>query len=490
MIMLPASIRLRLSIWYGIALCAILVIFGTVLYMMMAERLRDQVDRSLEETARVAIQSLDEHRFGPFLLLNDVSDAFPELAVLDKFFQIFGPSGKITIQSANLKRTEIPLSRTALHAAFEGKTTFESARLPGMAPIRLVSVPMRHGTTLVNILQVGTSLQPTEETLHRLLLILIATVPVALLVALAGGWFLASRALQPVQDITKAAQRIAAGDLSQRLAVPQAAPDPKPDTGDPGATAMGDEIGQLAATFNDMIARLDVSFRQIRQFSLDASHELRTPLTVMKGETELALRRPRAAPEYRAVLESSLEEIDRMTRIVDELLFLSRADLGEVRLARDPVRLDTLVQDIERQAIVLGSLGPGAPQVQIVEGPVEPISVLGDELRLRELLLNLVDNAIKYSNPGGKVELSLTRLGATAQLSVKDAGIGIKPEDHARVFDRFYRTDAARSHTKSGTGLGLSICAWIAQAHNGRIEVQSAPGQGSTFTVVLPAAPA
>jgi signal transduction histidine kinase len=491
MTMLPASIRLRLSIWYGIALSGILVIFGAVLYMVMAERLKDQVDRSLEDTARVAIQALEQHRYGPFLLLNDVSDAFPELAVLDKFFQIFGPTGKITIQSVNLKRTDIPLSRTALQSAFEGKTTFESARLPGMAPIRLVSVPIRHGTTLVNILQVGTSLQPTEETLHRLLLILIATIPIALLVALAGGWFLAGRALRPVQNITQAAQRIAAGDLTQRLAMPDTTALAEQHGGGGGSVRerKTDEIGELAATFNDMIARLDVSFRQIRQFSLDASHELRTPLTVMKGETELALRRPRSAPEYRAVLESSLEEIDRMTRIVDELLFLSRADLGEVRMAREPVRLDALVQDVQRQATVLGGMATGAPQIEIVSGSVEPATVLGDELRLRELLLNLVDNALKYSNAGGKVELSLTRCGTMAHLSVKDTGIGINPEELGRIFDRFYRTDGARAHAKTGTGLGLSICAWIAQAHNGRIDVQSAPGQGSTFTVVLPAAP-
>jgi len=490
MTMLPASIRLRLSLWYGIALSGILVIFGAVLYMMMAERLRAQVDRSLADTARVAIQALEQHRYGPFLLLNDISDAFPELAVLDKFFQIFGPTGKITIQSVNLKRTDIPLSRTALQSAFDGKTTFESARLPGMAPIRLVSVPIRHGGTLVNILQVGTSLQPTEETLHRLLLILIATIPIALLVALAGGWFLAGRSLRPVQSITQAAQRIAAGDLSQRLVMPDASPRLEHPWEGGGSALKGsrDEIGELAATFNDMIARLDVSFRQIRQFSLDASHELRTPLTVMKGETELALRRQRTAPEYRAVLESSLEEIDRMTRIVDELLFLSRADLGEVRMAREPVRLDALVQDVQRQATVLGGMATGGSQVQIVGGPVEPVTVLGDELRLRELLLNLVDNALKYSNPGGKVELSLTRSGAVAHLSVKDTGIGINSEDHVRIFGRFYRTDAARSHTKTGTGLGLSICAWIAQAHQGRIDVQSTPGQGSTFTVVLPAA--
>jgi two-component system OmpR family sensor kinase len=481
------SIRLRLTLWYGTVLLLVLLLFAAVVYMVMAERLQDQVDRSLEETARVAIRSLEERRFGPFLLLEDISEAFPELAVLDKFFQIFGPSGTITIQSSNLKRTEIPLSRTALEAAVKGQTTFESARYARMAPLRLVSVPIRHGGTLVNILQVGTSLQPIEETLHRLLLILLAAVPAALVAALGAGWFLARRALRPVQSITAAARRIAAGDLSQRLQVQSS---DSPD-GSKQHVYRTDEIGQLAATFNDMIARLEVSFRQIRQFSLDASHELRTPLTVMKGETELALRRSRTEEEYRAVLESSLEEIDRMSRIVDELLFLSRADLGEVRMTRAPVRVDGLLQDVQRHAPVLGGLvgdGRHAQIVEIITGPLEPVTVMGDELRLRELVLNLVDNAVKYSHPGGKVQVSLVRAGQKARLSIKDEGIGIAPEEQAHIFDRFYRTEAARAHAKTGTGLGLSICAWIAQAHDGRIEVQSEPGAGSTFTVVLPVA--
>ena len=205
----------------------------------------------------------------------------------------------------------------------------------------------------------------------------------------------------------------------------------------------------------------------------------------MKGETELALRRPRSAEDYQRVLESSLEEIDRMTRIVDELLFLSRADLGEVKLESIPVRLDTLVEDIHRQATLLGQ----EQDVQVTLGTVTPATVRGDELRLRELLLNLVDNAIKYSQPGGKVEISLVTEGTIARLSVLDHGIGIPPDAQARIFDRFYRTDAARAHAKKGTGLGLSICKWIAEAHHGRIEVQSTEGEGSRFTVVLPLEP-
>jgi len=477
---MPAmSLRLRLTLWYGMVLLLVLLVFASAVYMVMAERLRDQVDRSLEETARVAIRALEERRFGPFLLLQDISEAFPELAVLDKFFQIFGPTGTITIQSANLKRTEIPLSRMALEAAIKGQTTFESARYTGTAAVRLISVPILHGGTLVNIVQVGTSLQPIEETLHRLLLILLATVPAAVLAAVGAGWFVARRALRPVRNITDAARRIAAGDLSQRLQVSAA------DAAE-RRVYRADEIGQLAETFNDMIARLEVSFRQIRQFSLDASHELRTPLTVMKGETELALRRSRTEQEYRAVLESSLEEIDRMSRIVDELLFLSRADLGEVRMAKAPVRLDLLLQDVQRHSAVLGGLAGEGRQVEITSVILEPVTVMGDELRLRELVLNLVDNAVKYSHRGGTVELSLARAGSEARLSVRDEGIGIAPEEQARIFDRFYRTEAARAHAKAGTGLGLSICAWITQAHEGRIEVESKPGVGSTFTVVLP----
>jgi heavy metal sensor kinase len=300
------------------------------------------------------------------------------------------------------------------------------------------------------------------------LILLVVAIPIALTVSLAGGWFLAGRALRPVDEITLAAQRIAAGDLSQRLSM----------------TAAHDEIGRLAATFNNMIGRLDASFRQIRQFTSDASHELRTPLTVMKGETDLILRRSRPMEDYKSVLESNLEEIDRMTRIVDELLFLSRADTGEVKIEALPVALQALVEDVHRQATLLGH----DQNIEVMLGTVMPVVVQGDDLRLRELLLNLVENAMKYSHPGGKVEIALLKDGREARLSITDHGIGIAPADHKKIFQRFFRTDVARTHTKKGTGLGLAICAWIADLHKGRVEVQSDLGQGSTFTVVLPLA--
>ncbi|TAJ10238.1 MAG: HAMP domain-containing protein [Nitrospirae bacterium] len=464
------SIRARLSFWYGSALALSLVLFAALLYGVMARDLREQIDRSLEQAAAVAVQALELHGVGPTLPFEDLAAEFPELAVLDKFFQIFSPAGRVTIQSPNVRRHEIPLSRAALEAALAGQATLESARFKGESPIRILSVPIRRGGLLVNIVQVGTSLHPVDHTLRRMLEVFLIAAPFALLVALAGGWFLAGRALRPVEAITEAAERIAGGDLSQRLTIPPSQ----------------DEIGRLVATFNKMIARLDASFQQVRRFSADASHELRTPLTVMRGETELALRRPRSAEDYRIVLESSLEEIGRLSRIVDDLLFLSRADLGQVPVQSAPVRLDTLLQDIQQQASVLGQ----DRQIQVTAGPLEPVTVLGDELRLRELLLNLVDNAVAYSRQGGTVELRLTQDRTEARLTVADSGIGIPPEEQARIFDRFYRTDTARAHSKKGTGLGLAICQWIVESHKGRIEVESTVGKGSRFTVILPLAPA
>ncbi|MBI3355188.1 MAG: HAMP domain-containing protein [Nitrospirae bacterium] len=363
----------------------------------------------------------------------------------------------------------MPLSRTALETTFNGRTIFESAKYPNEPPLRLISVPIIYRGNLLYIVQVGTSMESIEEILRRFLILLIVAMPIALAVSLAAGWFLAGRALRPVDAITLAAQRIAAGDLSQRLTM----------------STTPDEIGRLAGMFNDMIGRLDASFRQIRQFTSDASHELRTPLTVMKGETELVLRRPRPLEDYQSVLESNLEEIDRMTHIVDELLFLSRADMGEVKMELVPVALESLVEDIHRQATLLGQ----DRNIEVMLGTVMPAMVQGDELRLRELLLNLVENAVKYSRPGGKVEIGLVTDGQQAILSVTDQGIGIAPKDHQRIFDRFFRTDEARAHTKKGTGLGLAICSWIAESHRGRINVQSDMGQGSTFTVALPLAP-
>src|SRR2546428_9763304 len=228
-------LRVRLRLWYGTALALVLVVFGGTLYAVLARGLRDQIDRSLEGAAAVAVRAMEQHRTGLFLPFEDLAAEFPELAVLDKTFQIFSPAGKITIQSLNLGRQDIPLSRTALESALNGQATFESVRFQDGSMFRLLSVPIRENGALVNIVQVGTSLQPVEEMLHRLVLVLLVSVPIALAAALGGGWFLADRALRPVEAITQAAQRLAAGGLTPRLAVPSASDEiRRPAPGRPG----------------------------------------------------------------------------------------------------------------------------------------------------------------------------------------------------------------------------------------------------------------
>ena len=459
------SIRIRLTIWYGGGLALIMLLFATSLYLVMSKALHDQIDQSLKDAASAAAHFLEEHRFGPFLFLEDLTQTLPELARLDKVFQIFGPQGTVTLQSANIKNFDIPLSDQAMQSALKSEAVYESVRFHDEIPIRLLSHPIYHGESLVNILRVGTSLRPVEKMLDRLIFVLQIGSPLAVLVSMFGGWLLAGRALRPVNNITDTAQRIAAGDLTQRIHI-----------------SSTDEIGRLASTFNDMIGRLESSIRQIRQFSADASHELRTPLTITKGETELALRKNRTPEVYREVLESNLEEIDRMSRIVDELLFLSRADLGEIKIAKDPVQLEHLIQEIQHQAQILGK----DREVETVIRHLEPAEVAGDEWRLRELLLNIVDNAVKYSQEKGQIEINLEQTDTMAKLSVKDNGIGISPDDQKMIFDRFFRSDAARAHVQKGTGLGLAICKWITESHQGNIQVESTLGQGSRFTITLP----
>jgi len=244
----------------------------------------------------------------------------------------------------------------------------------------------------------------------------------------------------------------------------------------------GDELDRLAQTLNKMLGRLNVAFQEVRQFSADASHELQTPLTVLKGEIEVGLRSPRRPEEYQAILRSALEETDRIARLVEGLLLLSRSDAGVLRMDRRPVKLKDLIEEVIQEFQPLA----GSHSVKLRIGPMEPAQIQGDPDHLRRLLLNLLDNGIKYTRPGGSVEISLRRDEKFAILQVSDTGMGIAKEDQEKVFRRFYRTAAARAQGEIGSGLGLAIARSIVEAHGGRIQVESAVGKGSHFTIFLP----
>jgi heavy metal sensor kinase len=289
-------------------------------------------------------------------------------------------------------------------------------------------------------------------------------VPAALL-ALAGGWWLMKKSLAPVAGLTLAAEKISAHNLSERL--------PR--------TRSGDEFDRLTVVFNDMLARLDDSFNRIREFTLHASHELKTPLTVLCGETETALRDASLLPAERERFVSQLDELQRLTRIVDGLTLLAKADAGQVALKVEPLQFDELVRDNFADAQILAE--PHGIQVELTG--CEAITLPGDRHRLRQLLLNLTDNAVKYNEPQGHITMSLQRAGNLAQFTIANTGPGIPQESLPRIFDRFYRGDPAHGNEVDGCGLGLSIAKWIVSAHQGTIRIESTPAQLTTVIVRL-----
>jgi signal transduction histidine kinase len=288
----------------------------------------------------------------------------------------------------------------------------------------------------------------------------------AIALGLLGGWWITRKALAPVTSLTKAVEKVHDGNLREQL----------PRTGN------GDELDRLTEVFNAMTARLDGSFQRIREFTLHASHELKTPLTVMRGELETVLREENFTPAQKEWILSQMDEIERLAKIVDGLTLLTKADAGQVKLKFEPVRLDDLVRENVADAKILAQ-----PQnVRVNLGTCDQLNISGDRHRLRQLLLNLADNAIKYNCPNGTVAISLQRNNGFAELKIENTGAGLSPELQSRVFDRFFRGDSSHSNSVDGCGLGLSIAQWITQAHHGTIAFASEPDKRTVVTVTLP----
>lgn len=308
----------------------------------------------------------------------------------------------------------------------------------------------------------------SERGMQEILEIFLAIAIPAAVLSVAGGWWLMRKSFAPLSELTRAAESITERNLAGKL----------PRSGN------GDELDRLAEVLNRMTARLNDSFQYIRGFTLHASHELKTPLTVMHGELETALRDEDSTltPAQRDRLLSQLDEVQRLSKIVDGLTLLTKADAGEVKLASEPLRLDELVRDAHADTLILGE--PRGVKVELAA--CEELTVLGDRHRLRQLLLNLADNAVKYNESGGSISMSLSRENGSAKFAMANSGPGIRAEDLPRVFDRFFRGDPAHSNATEGCGLGLSVAQWIASAHHGSIDIKSEPSKQTVVTVRLP----
>lgn len=305
-----------------------------------------------------------------------------------------------------------------------------------------------------------------SQDMEDLVGILCVTVLPAVVLGLVGGWWLTRQALAPVAAVTRAAERIHDRNLHEQL----------PRSGN------GDELDQLTEVFNAMTARLHDSFQRIREFTLHASHELKTPLTILHGEMETAMTEEPLTDSQRERIASELDEVQRLAKIVDGLTLLTKADAGQIQLKREPLQFDDIVRDVFADAQILAK--PESIQVQLTT--CEPVTIQGDRHRLRQLLLNLIDNAIKYNAPRGLVTIALARVHDYAELTVTNTGPGIPHTSLPRVFDRFYRADQAHSDTVEGCGLGLSIAQWIVSAHGGQIQIASEPEVKTSVVVRLP----
>lgn len=464
----PLSVRIRLTLWYTGVLCAILLVISGLSYSLLRLALRKDLDTSLLTVAEVI-------RDTGYSAVGAVPGADPEATIreilgpefYDKFFQLVDLQGKPGARSPHLPAAALPLSDRARANAARGARTFETVRLGSGEPVRLVTLPIIRDGQLVQLVQVGISTQRAERSLGRYLETLLVLIPLGIGLAAAGGLAIARTALRPVDAMSQTARRITGEDLVERVTL----------------RGTGDELDRLADTFNAMLARLQSAFVQMRRFTADAAHELRTPLTALRGGIEVALRSPRSEDEYRRVLRSSLEEVERLVRLAEDLLLLSRFSAG-AGAARARVDLEPLLLD----ALDVATRLAHDRELALKLGAVTPAVVLGDAGALRRAVLNLVENAVKYTPDGGTIELALTHDGGHASIVVRDTGVGIDPAEAEQIFQPFVRLDAARARETGGTGLGLSIARSIATAHGGALTVESTPGAGSAFTLRLPLA--
>jgi two-component system OmpR family sensor kinase len=454
------SIRTRLTMWYTAVLTVFIVALGILVYAVLAFNLIAGLDRTLRDTSNQVVSTA---RVRSFLDIQVIT--IPELDVFGSsvYVEVLNLDREVVRKSANLQRFARELDDVGLRWAESTHRPLTRDVRSGGAHLRVLTVPLLVDDQLAGYLQVGTLRDPVDTALRQLLVVLVLGGLLAILASAVVGRWLATHALGPIDTITQTALAISrADDLDKRI--PQAGPQ--------------DEVGRLATTFNIMLDRLEGLFRAQQRFVADISHELRSPLTTIRGNVDLLRRMNCVDPPS---LDAIQAETERMTRLVGDLLLLAQADAGQL-IRQERVELDTLMLEVFRQ------VRPLAEGIEVSIGEEDQATILGDPDRLKQLVLNLVDNAIKYTPAGGKVTLGLRRAGRWAVLTVSDTGIGIPAQELPHIFERFYRVDKARSRAAGGTGLGLSIAQWIVQAHGGRIEVQSEAGQGTTFTVWLPLA--
>lgn len=479
-----SSIRTRIANRFAVLILTAVAIFAGTVYAARRAGAQAELERQARQRADLALQLMGQAGASQFTVGEGVSKTGflrPALDAIPGYLAVYARDGALEYSSPSVRALSAYLQGEAITELARGDyESFEAymreARRTGVS----VRFSLRNDAGVLLALRdptgrqvvVGVSEKEANTSWREILGSALVALPFIVLLSVLGAYLLAGNVLAPVDRIRQEVEAITDGrSLHRRVNV----------EGD-------DEMSRLTSTLNAMIGRLETSFAGLRRFTADASHELKTPLAVLRADVERAMGAPSQSNEQLVALEEALQETTRMSALVDSLLTLARADEGRFDLYREPVDLQDIAREVYETGLMLGELG----SQKVTMPHAEPATVLGDRMRLRQLFMNLVENAIKYTPKGGAVQLSLKVEGERALFAVKDSGIGISAADLPHIFERFWRADRARSRVaeRSGNGLGLAISQWIAQAHGGSLTVVSRLHRGSTFTADLPLAPA
>jgi heavy metal sensor kinase len=475
----PPGIRAQLILWYTSVFAVILLIAGMLFYLQLQDSLSNSFDTTLQTQAQMIDEDIveDIHEAQGRITIQNEAATMPDFNIdisnkLTHYRSSFGPMiGLFNAQGKPVRETttfrELLIPPNSILNSMHGNSWIGSTTNRSGSPMRLYSQPLLVNGKVFAIIEVAQSLGDLHDTLKRVTKELLKLGLVVLFFSAMGIYIFTYRAFAPIRRLIQTARAIKAGDLRKRVQVPRAQ----------------DEVRFLAVTLNEMIAHLDEMFTRQRRFVADASHELRTPIAAIRSKTDVALLQTNLPDEYAVVLQEINAETVRLSHLINDLLALARGDEGQTHFEHEPVQLNRLAETVVANAEALAIERRVALRVRIAG----PVTILGDETRLIQMIINLLDNAILYTNAGGSVTLTLMQTQTHVVLTIQDTGIGIAPEHLPHIFERFYRADPAHTKTERGSsGLGLSIVEWIVRAHNGTITIESQVGRGSTFTVKLP----
>jgi heavy metal sensor kinase len=487
------GIRTQLAILYSAVFAILLLFAGVILVFNVRQTLLDNIDtnlqlRSIQIASDISLQGntitlhdntgilsglINNNEIAGLIRANKSTEIenfnYKNPASdtdLDAIVRILGPGKETAYITPAFKRLILP--DTCINGPLHGNAWLDTVTTRNGQSARIYSMPLQHNGKIFGLLQVGTPLSSLSATINSIIVELIFIAPLVLLLGAMGSYWLTAHAFQPIQRLIDTARTIKAGDLHQRVPVAEA----------------HDEIQYLALTFNEMLDSLEHQMERQRRFTADVSHELRTPIAAIRSLTDVALTQEPQEDEHTTILRHVNGQVERLGRLISDLLTLVQADEGHIPFEHEPVYLDQLAIGVAETMQPLAQ----ERRIRLQVRACTPTLIIGDEARLMQLMMNLLDNALNYTSAGGKVIVSVAQISTNIFLQVSDTGVGIAPEHVEHIFERFYRTDTARSRAIGGSGLGLAIVKWVVREHHGTIRVDSQPGRGTTFTITLPAA--